>query len=255
MGFMGAAAIGGGASLLSGFMGSSSADKAAKAQAAAAAAQLAESRRQYDQNRADLAPYRDIGTSAGNMLTAQLPDLTAPWQPTQANLEATPGYQFTRDQGLKATQNSAAARGLGLSGAAMKGAANYATGLADNTWQNVFNADQAQKGNAYNKLLGTTSLGASAAGATVGAGNTTTSMINNALGSQGQATAGGILGSTGQIQNALTGFGNSAQQYAMYNAMQNGGGLFGGGSNNLMALSGGANSGNGWSLFGNGGGF
>lgn len=77
---------------------------------------------------------------------------------TQAELEQTPGYQFTRSQGLQAVQNSAAARGLGVSGAAMKGAATFATGLADSTYQqqfaqkqqlfsDAFNQNQAQFGN------------------------------------------------------------------------------------------------------------
>jgi hypothetical protein len=62
----------------------------------------------------------------------------APAMMTQEQLEKTPGYQFTLAQGLKATQNAAAARGLGISGAALKGAADYATGLADKTYQNQF---------------------------------------------------------------------------------------------------------------------
>ena len=36
-----------------------------------------------------------------------------PPQMTQAQLEQTPGYQFTLAQGLKATQSAAAAHGLG----------------------------------------------------------------------------------------------------------------------------------------------
>jgi hypothetical protein len=71
--------------------------------------------------------------------------------PTQAQLAATPGYQFTLNQGLESTQNSAAARGLGNSGAALKGAAAYATGLANSTYQNDFN-DMAQVAQGYNSL-------------------------------------------------------------------------------------------------------
>ena len=41
--------------------------------------------------------------------------------PTQAQLAATPGYQFTLNQGLESTQNSAAARGLGNSGRGSEG--------------------------------------------------------------------------------------------------------------------------------------
>ena len=65
---------------------------------------------------------------------------------SQAELEATPGYKFARDQGLQAVQNSAAARGLGVSGAALKGAASYATGLADQTYGAQFTRALQQQG-------------------------------------------------------------------------------------------------------------
>jgi hypothetical protein len=71
-----------------------------------------------------------------------IPIASAPGQMTQAELAATPGYQFTLNQGLQAVQNSAAAKGLGVSGAALKGAADYATGLADSTYQTQFNIAQ-----------------------------------------------------------------------------------------------------------------
>ncbi len=74
----------------------------------------------------------------------------------QAALEATPGYQFTRDQGLKATQNSFAARGLGSSGAAVRGAADYVTGLSNQTYEqrvqdylNSYNSQYTNTQNAY----------------------------------------------------------------------------------------------------------
>ena len=67
---------------------------------------------------------------------------------TEANLVNTPGYQFNLSQGLESAQNSAAARGLGVSGAAMKGAATYATGLADSTYQQQFANQQALYGDA-----------------------------------------------------------------------------------------------------------
>jgi hypothetical protein len=58
---------------------------------------------------------------------------------SESTLQNTPGYQFTLGQGLESTQSSAAARGLASSGAALKGAATYATGLADSTYQNQYN--------------------------------------------------------------------------------------------------------------------
>lgn len=59
----------GGASLLGGMMGSSSAKKAAAAQARAAEEATAEQRRQFDINRADLAPFREAGASAMGRLS------------------------------------------------------------------------------------------------------------------------------------------------------------------------------------------
>ncbi|HEY2418817.1 MAG TPA: hypothetical protein VGH84_12915, partial [Steroidobacteraceae bacterium] len=120
---IGAGALSAGASLI----GSSQASSAAKD---AANAQL----QMYQQTSANLLPYNALGQTAGaNALALALgPQPTQyltqaaanmPGQMTQAQLEATPGYQFARDQGLKAVQSSAAARGLGVSGASLKGAA------------------------------------------------------------------------------------------------------------------------------------
>lgn len=53
-----------------------------------------------------------------------------------STLRGTPGYQFTRDEGLQALQRLAFARGTGLTGGTVKAAERYATGLADTTYQN-----------------------------------------------------------------------------------------------------------------------
>jgi hypothetical protein len=69
------------------------------------------------------------------------------WDPTMAGLAQTPGYQFTLHQGLQATQNAAAARGLGVSGAALKGADTFATGLASQTYNQQLNNAESIYGN------------------------------------------------------------------------------------------------------------
>ena len=102
-------------------------------------------------------PYNQFGQS---VLPGYQNLLTNP----QSGLEQTPGYQFAMTQGLKAVQNSATARGLGVSGAAQKGAASFATGLADQTYGNQVSR--------YNQAA---QLGAGAAssiaGLQVGSGN------------------------------------------------------------------------------------
>lgn len=76
---------------------------------------------------------------------------TVPGSMSQAELEATPGYKFNLSQGLGAVQNSASARGLGVSGAAMKGAATFATGLADSTYKTQFDIAQTRFQDQFNK--------------------------------------------------------------------------------------------------------
>ena len=104
------------------------ASKAAEAQTNAANQAQQTALSMYNTTRGDLSPYRQIGNVAAGDLTNRLGELTAPIMMDQATLEKTPGYQFNLYQGEKAVQNSAAARGLGESGAALKGAATLATG-------------------------------------------------------------------------------------------------------------------------------
>lgn len=108
--------------------------------------------------------YKGIGqlgvdqlTSRINELTSPIPvsqeqkDLQKPLEFTQEQLEKLPGYKFASEQGLKATQNSAAARGLGVSGAALKGAATFSKGLADKTFADYFGQEQQNRQNAFGR--------------------------------------------------------------------------------------------------------
>lgn len=240
------AAIGGVASLAGGLFGSSAAEDAGQAQIQAAQIAAAQSEKQYQQTRSDLGGYRDLGAWGSGLLQNRLGDLTAPWQPTQAQLEATPGYQFTLSQGLKSVQNSAAARGLGISGAALKGAANYATGLADSTWQNVFNADQTQKTNAYNKLFGIAGLGENAAAMTGNAGLTATGQANNALMSGANAYGASTLAGNNALMNGVNGAANNLMTYGYLNRGSGGlSGLFSGSSSSPYAYGAGGYTGEG----------
>jgi hypothetical protein len=212
---IGSAVIGAGASIY----GSS---KAADAQTNAANASIANQQGMYNKTRADLAPYRDIGGVAATDLTNRLPELTAPITMDQATLEKTPGYQFNLYQGLKSTQNSAAARGLGSSGAALKGAAAFATGLADNTYQNQFNNANINNTNAYNRLKGLVDTGESAAAQTGVFGANTANQTSSALTQAGTAQAANYNAQGGVVSNAA----NNVGGYAMYK------GLYGNSANN-----------------------
>ena len=189
--------------------------------------------------------------------------------PTQAQLAATPGYQFELAQGLESTNNSAAARGLASSGAALKGADAYATGTAQQTYQNNYQdmlgtaGAQASLGqNEFTNALGTSAqqqslgqnylqgsqtglainasqqanvqqafndantlagYGQTAAGTSV---NTDLAAAGGSAAYQagaGTAAASGLVGGANAASSGLTNLGNTAQQYAAYSSLLNGG--------------------------------
>jgi|HubBroStandDraft_6_1064221.scaffolds.fasta_scaffold66294_4 hypothetical protein len=150
------------------------------------------------------------GGTQYNPLTAPL---TAPF--TAANLPTTPGYQFTLNQGLKDTQNSYAAQGLGSSGAASKGSASYATGLAQSTYNQQLQNYLMQNQQIANLLYQPAQLGANAAGSLAGAAVQTGSSIGSNMVGEGNALAGGAVGTA----NAVSGAGNSALQYSLLNQL------------------------------------
>lgn len=188
------------------------ANTAANAQTNAANAAIANSKSQFDTTNANLAPFRDAGTNAATQLNGKLSDLTTPITMDESTTQATPGYQFNLTQGLKATQNSAAARGLGTSGAALKGAATFATGLADSTYQNQFSNANTNQTNAYTRLKGLVDTGENAAAQTGVLGNAAVTQQNSAITGAGNANAAAANATGGAISSLA----NSAGGYAAY---------------------------------------
>jgi hypothetical protein len=226
---VGASVIGAGASLYGSSQASKSAKDAANLQA-----------QQFGVTRGDLLPYNTTGQNAlegaynlaAGSRTGGGPDYVSmaqgmmPGQMTQAELEDTPGYRFTRAQGLKAVQGATAARGLGVSGASLKGAGDYATGLADKTYLDQFNIGQqrfgdvlnlntAQQGNLqaqFKRLSDLSTIGESAAAGTGVAGTSAAATGGNYLNQAGLASAAGTTG----VSNAVAG---GANNYLAYNAL------------------------------------
>ena len=232
------AAAGAVASGVIGAVGSmSAADTAAGAASDAAALQA----QQFQQTRGDLLPYNTAGQNVLGDLTAlarsgpygggknylAMAEGMLPGQMTQAQLEQTPGYQFNLSQGLKSTQSAAAARGLGVSGAALKGAASYATGLADSTYQqqfanaqtrysDVYNLNTGQQSalqNQYARLSGVATIGESAAAATGVAGTSAAKTEGQGLMSAGQYSAAGTQGAANALQGGIS-------NYLQYDALK-----------------------------------
>ncbi|GAY19707.1 hypothetical protein [Sphingobium fuliginis] len=117
---------------------SKAAQQAAQASQEATDATIAEQRRQYDTTRADYAPYRETGYKALDTLAGLYGVGGTKIDPTAA-LEATPGYQFQMEQGLKAIDRGNAARGALASGGADKARIRYASGLAASNYDSYAN--------------------------------------------------------------------------------------------------------------------
>ena len=219
----------GAGNLISSLLGSSAAEQAASIQSDAAKNATASQQAMQAQTRADLMPYQSTGLAATNALTAYMglqqgqdPTqslLLSKFNPTQAQLAATPGYQWSLDQGLQATQNAAAAQGLGASGSALKGAANYAEGLAGTTYQQQFANDQTTKNQQYNQLSGLMSSGQNAAAQTGNFGYQNTQAANNYATSGAAAQAAGVMGSNNAITGGINNMGNMLMMNSMLSSM------------------------------------
>jgi hypothetical protein len=206
IGEVGGAAIGAGAQI-------ASAQIAADAQRHGADVASQTQRDFYASNKGMLQPWNDMGFKAYGTLNDLL-GIGGNSATMQSTLEGLPGYQFTRDQGLKATQGGYAARGLGSSGGALKGAANYATGLANS-----------QYGMYAGQLSGVAGQGLSAASSLAGVGQQTGAGIAAAQIGAGNASAAGWNATGNAIQGGINAYSqNQLLRSVMNNSATNGGG-------------------------------
>lgn len=170
-------------SLFSSIINAFSAQKAADAQKRAADAANNTIKQQYEQTRADLAPYRDTGATA-NTQYGNLMGLNGEGARNQAfaMYQTDPGYQWQRQQAIDATQGSAAARGGLFSGSTLRS-------ISDRT-QNIANLDY---GNYLSRLSGLQAVGANAAAQTGQFGANAAAQRGQYYTDRGNANANSIM--------------------------------------------------------------
>lgn len=195
-----------------GYLGSQqAASTAADAQTSAGNAANATAMSQYNQSRADQQPYTQAGYNALGQIQSQLPDLNRSF--SMADFQNDPGYQFRMDQGNKAIQRSAAAKGLLNSGQTLQSLDSYSQGLASNEYNNAysrFNNDRTQR---YNKLASLAGLGQTGVQSTVNSGtNAANNISNNQIGI-GNAQAASAIG---QANNTNSLIGNGVNTWMQY---------------------------------------
>ena len=125
----------------SAFLGSKAAKSGAATQAAAAEKASDISQTQFEQTRADYAPWRAAGEQALNKLIPMADyKMFGPEQ-----FSADPGYGFRLAEGQKALDRQAAARGGLISGGALKAATRYGQDMGSQEYNNAFNRYQIER--------------------------------------------------------------------------------------------------------------
>lgn len=200
-----------GAGGLSAVTGLISANKAAKAQKSAANraadTQMAMLERQIELQE----PFRQGGITAQNRLLTLLgleggeagaPDYGRYAKDfTLADYQADPGYGFRLDEGMKALERSAAARGGLLSGATLRGTQRFGQDLASQEYQNAFNRYYSQRASQLNPLQ-----------SLMGSGQTSANTITGAMGQAGQGIAGAQMGAGAAQASGYTGMASALNQ-------------------------------------------
>lgn len=157
-----------------------------------------------------LAPYMDLGERGVEELTGLLPYLTEPIGLDQEFLESTPGYQFARGQGQRGIDAAMAKAGLSGSGAAVKEAGRFSTGLADLTYGEQFQRARQNRGDIMNRLMQMIESGRGSVGQLSGAAVPASANIAQGLSDLGTARAApyAVAGqAAGQVgQNALSAY-------------------------------------------------
>jgi hypothetical protein len=168
-----------------------------------------QAQRALAQQRADLAPFRTAGTQAVGA-TSDLLGLNGTDAQTSAfsNFHTDPGYQFQLDQGLRAVDAGAAAKGILRSGATLKAEQTFGTGLADQSFNQYYNRLFGLAGLGENAAAGGASSANTSAAASLGAGNAQSSIYGNMASGLGSSING--LFSNPNVQNSLFGGGSPA---------------------------------------------
>lgn len=185
---------------------------AANIQAQANDRAIEEQRRQYDQTRADQAPWLQTGKGALSQLasSAGIGTNGEAIAPDNKAFTVSPGYQFRLSEGQRDLGNSFAARGGAFSGNALKALSQYNQESASNEY-----------GNWWNRMAGLAGVGQASANTLAGVGQNTSNSIGNFLVNGADARASGILTAAAIRKQAIN--------QGMQNDAQNFGYFFGGG--------------------------
>lgn len=224
--------------------GENSTDKALKEQRRAGAAAMQSQERMFNQAREDQMPWMQAGQAGlgallgglglgqpqgmgsaapdGQMSTGMTDKLrggpaggpeagSLMRSFTMQDFEQDPGYQFRMQEGQKALERSAAARGGLGSGRMMKDLQRFGQDLASQEYGNAYNRFQAQQANQYNRLANLAGLGQSTSGALANQAMQQGQNMGNIQMGLGNAAASAGMAQANRLSNMIgTGIGAAA---------------------------------------------
>ena len=180
-------------------LGAASSNRAAKAQSGAAGQAADLQREQFERQMELQAPFREAGVRALNKLEA-----ASEYTPFgMAQFQADPGYGFRFNQGQKALERSAAARGGLISGNTGGALQQFGQGLASQEYQNAFNRYQTERSARLNPLQSLAGVGQTSVNQLGAAGQNYASGMGEALGAGAQARASGYMGGANAIGGGI----------------------------------------------------
>lgn len=183
-------------------------DQALNAQRNAANQSNALQSQVYNQTRDDNSAYQQAGLAA----LANMQDASFNRSFDANSFQADPGYQFRMAEGLKAINNSAAARGGRLGGATLKALSAYSGNLASEEYGNAYNRFTNDQTNRYNRLATLAGYGQNANAINANAGAGYASNVSQNLQGVANAQAGQAIGQANQFSGLL---GQGAQAAAL----------------------------------------
>lgn len=197
-------------------LGAASSRSAGKAQERAAGRAADLQQQQFERQVELQEPWRQAGVNALRKLEA-----ASEYTPFgMAQFQADPGYGFRFEQGQKALERSAAARGGLISGNTGGALQRFGQDMASQEYQNAFNRYQAERQARLGPLQSLAGVGQTATNALGQAGGAYTSGMGEALGAGAQARASGYMGMANAAGGGIGQYMNYQQNQATNSLLQ-----------------------------------
>lgn len=203
-----------GVSAVVGYVASENAsNRAASAQKDAAKSATTSQERMYNQQREDLEPWRQAGI--GSLSQMQNPEFQQDFK--MSDFEKDPGYQFRMDEGQKALERSAAARGGLNSTGTLRNLTRYSQGVASDEYNNAYNRFNADRDRRFNRLASLAGVGQTANTQLGQAGTNYANNVSQNAMAQGNANSAQAIASGNNLSNLVSNGANSWMSYQMMN--------------------------------------